>query len=108
MGNPRQARSGERQRTHAVSGSRWFKPVAGTLLPAEAAGIDVAITAPMRLWRLSILPIAVLITILLAGCSKRVDNSQHAPAIERLVSTTPSWVERGSLGKRLWEVERAF
>jgi len=38
----------------------------------------------------------------------QVDNSQHAPAIQRLVSSTPAWVDRGRMGSALWKAERDF
>jgi murein L,D-transpeptidase YcbB/YkuD len=37
-----------------------------------------------------------------------VDNSQHAPAIQRIVSSTPAWIDRGKLGSALWKAERQF
>jgi murein L,D-transpeptidase YcbB/YkuD len=51
----------------------------------------------------------LLSTCLVAGaCSQRVDNSQHAAAIEAVVTSTPDWVERTALGKKLWAIEREF
>ena len=38
----------------------------------------------------------------------KVDSSQHASAIRRVVVSTPSWVERGKLGTTLWKSERDF
>lgn len=37
-----------------------------------------------------------------------VDNSRHAPAIQRIVSSTPGWVDRGKLGSTLWKAEHDF
>src|SRR6185503_19353057 len=44
------------------------------------------------------------------GCDRapQIDNSRHAPAIERLVSSSPAWVDRDKLGSTLWKVERDF
>src|SRR5215208_2754992 len=38
----------------------------------------------------------------------KVDNSQHAPAIKRIVSSSPAWVDRDKLGSTLWKAEREF
>jgi murein L,D-transpeptidase YcbB/YkuD len=46
--------------------------------------------------------------VLAAGCSKKFDNAQHAPALEALVAGTPAWVDKTPLGKRLWKVEQQF
>jgi murein L,D-transpeptidase YcbB/YkuD len=37
-----------------------------------------------------------------------VDNSQHAPAIQRILGSTPAWVDRGKLGTTVWKAERDF
>jgi murein L,D-transpeptidase YcbB/YkuD len=37
-----------------------------------------------------------------------VDNSQHAPAIQRIVTSSPSWIDRDKLGSTLWKAEREF
>lgn len=42
------------------------------------------------------------------GCGRRIDNSQHVAAMRSLLGGTPQWVDRSSLGKRLWAFERAF
>jgi murein L,D-transpeptidase YcbB/YkuD len=44
----------------------------------------------------------------MSGCSKRIDNAVHAEPIRALLDGRPAWVEDGSLGKRLWAMERAF
>jgi murein L,D-transpeptidase YcbB/YkuD len=51
-----------------------------------------------------------LTLVLAAGCTSRpkVDNSQHAAAIKRLVASTPAWVEHSRLGATLWKAERDF
>jgi len=48
--------------------------------------------------------------IFLVACDRtpRVDNSRHAPAIQRIVSSTPAWIDRGKLGSALWKAERQF
>ena len=38
----------------------------------------------------------------------QVDNSQHAPAIQRIVTSSPSWIDRDKLGSTLWKAEREF
>ena len=38
----------------------------------------------------------------------QVDNSKHAPAIQKIVSSSPSWIERDKLGAKLWKTEREF
>jgi murein L,D-transpeptidase YcbB/YkuD len=38
----------------------------------------------------------------------QVDNSRHAPAIQRIVGSTPAWVNRDRLGSALWKAERDF
>jgi len=54
--------------------------------------------------------VAVVLTAA-AACHRgpQIDNSQHAPAIQRITSTpTPAWVGRDKLGATLWKVERQF
>ena len=48
--------------------------------------------------------------IFLVACDRTppVDNSRHAPAIQRIVSSTPAWIDRGKLGSALWKAERQF
>src|SRR5687768_407242 len=41
------------------------------------------------------------------GCS-RVESAEFAPAIQRAVSTTPTWVSRTDLGRRVWASEQQF
>src|SRR2546423_8015842 len=38
----------------------------------------------------------------------QVDNSRHAPAIQRIAASTPAWVDRDRLGTTLWKAERDF
>ena len=54
--------------------------------------------------------LAVAVVLAAAGCHRepQVDNSQHAPAIQRIVSSTPAWVGRDRFGATLWKAERQF
>jgi len=54
--------------------------------------------------------LAVAATLAVVACHRgdQVDNSQYAPAIQRLVATTPTWVERDRLATTLWKAEREF
>jgi len=47
---------------------------------------------------------------LAAGCNRepQVDNSRYAPAIERIVDSSPAWIDRDKLGSTLWKAEREF
>jgi len=51
---------------------------------------------------------AFTLTTLTAACSSKVENSQHVAAIRQTVEGTPSWLDRGEVGKRLWQIERQF
>ena len=52
---------------------------------------------------------AILALVTLAvGCNTKVDSSEHADGIRKAVEGSPSWVVRGELGKRLWQIERNF
>lgn len=59
----------------------------------------------IRTSRLAVLAAAVLLA---AACSQKVDNAQHVEPLRDLVSGTPEWVDKSSLGKRLWKIEQAF
>ena len=54
--------------------------------------------------------IAAILTlaILAGGCNTKVDNAQHVAGIRQTLERTPSWVVRGELGTRLWQIERDF
>src|SRR6185503_6844612 len=54
------------------------------------------------------LGLAVALTAVACHRGPQVDNSQHAPAIQRIVSSTPAWVGRDRLGATLWKAERQF
>jgi murein L,D-transpeptidase YcbB/YkuD len=43
-----------------------------------------------------------------AACSPTMDNTQHADGIKLIVGSTPSWVGRDPLAKKLWAIEREF
>ena len=49
-----------------------------------------------------------VLVVVASGCARKLDNAQHAPAIRQIVSSTPEWVDRSALGRRLWKVEQAF
>jgi murein L,D-transpeptidase YcbB/YkuD len=49
----------------------------------------------------------VLLVSLLPSCHK-VDNSRHVDGIRKIVRSTPQWIDRSALGRRLWTIERAF
>src|SRR5258706_11327873 len=50
-----------------------------------------------------------LLAALISSCAReKIDNSQYVAAIQKIVSSSPSWIERGKLGTRLWDSERAF
>ena len=57
---------------------------------------------------LRIIAIAVLPALAACNSEPRVDNSQHASAIQRIVSSTPAWVDRTKMGSTLWKAERDF
>ena len=59
----------------------------------------------IRLLRVSIA--LATIALLVDACGK-VDNQQHHDKLQALVTSTPAWVDRGPLGKKLWAFERAF
>ena len=54
------------------------------------------------------LGLAVLLTAVACHRGPQVDNSQHAAAIQRIVSSTPAWVGRDRLAATLWKAERQF
>jgi len=54
------------------------------------------------------LALVVMLTVVACHRGPQVDNSQHAPAIQRLAASTPTWVGRGRLATTLWNAERQF
>jgi len=54
------------------------------------------------------LGLAVALTATACHRGPQVDNSQYAPAIQRIVSSTPAWIGRDRLSATLWKAERQF
>ena len=55
------------------------------------------------------LGIAVIVFCVCASaCGEKIDNSQYAEPIGRILAEAPDWVEKTALGRRLWAVEREF
>jgi murein L,D-transpeptidase YcbB/YkuD len=52
--------------------------------------------------------ILVAFAIVTVGCNRKVENSRHVDGIRQALAGTPSWVDRGALGGRLWQIERDF
>ena len=52
--------------------------------------------------------VAVVLTASACHLRPQVDNSQYAPAVQRIVGATPSWVGRDKVGAALWKAERQF
>jgi murein L,D-transpeptidase YcbB/YkuD len=52
--------------------------------------------------------ILVLAVLVISACGPSVENEHHVAAIRKVVESTPPWVHRGALGKRLWTIQRAF
>src|SRR4030095_7240592 len=54
--------------------------------------------------------LGLVVTLTAVACHRgpQVDNSQHAPAIQRIVGSTPAWIGRDRLGATLWKGERQF
>jgi murein L,D-transpeptidase YcbB/YkuD len=54
--------------------------------------------------------IGLAVAVMAVACHRgpQGDNSQHAPATQRIVSSRPGWVGRDRLGTTLWEVEQHF
>jgi murein L,D-transpeptidase YcbB/YkuD len=50
----------------------------------------------------------LLVTTALAAqaCHRPVDNSIYAPALQRIVTGTPAWVDHTALGAKLWTIEQ--
>jgi len=51
---------------------------------------------------------ALCVALLVSACENKIDNSQHVALLRALVGSTPKWVANDPLGKRLWQIERAF
>src|SRR5262245_3429220 len=52
--------------------------------------------------------LVVALTAVACDSGSQVRNSPYAPAIQRIVSSTPAWVGGDGLGAALWKVERRF
>src|ERR1700752_4718844 len=52
--------------------------------------------------------VAVVVAAAARHRGPQVDKSQHAPAIRRVVSSTPQWIGRDRLSATLWKAERQF
>ena len=57
---------------------------------------------------LSAIGLTVAVTAAAFHTGPQVDNSQYAPAIQRLVSSTPEWIAHDRLAVTLWKTERQF
>ena len=50
-----------------------------------------------------------LLAVLISGCAReKIDNAQHVAAIQKIVSSSPAWIEHDKLGAKLWDSEEAF
>jgi len=50
-----------------------------------------------------------LLAVLISGCAReKIDNTQHVAAIQKIVSSSPSWIEHDKVGAKLWDSEEAF
>jgi murein L,D-transpeptidase YcbB/YkuD len=55
------------------------------------------------------LSVVLLLAVLTATAAcDRITNEQHAPGIRRALAGTPTWIDRSSLGRQLWGIERTF
>ena len=51
----------------------------------------------------------LLIAVLISGCAReKIENTRHVSAIQKIVSSSPSWIDRDKLGRKLWDREEAF
>jgi murein L,D-transpeptidase YcbB/YkuD len=53
-------------------------------------------------------PLALCIAVAGQGCGERVDSAKHVAALRHLAASTPAWVDKSPVGRRLWKVEQAF
>lgn len=49
-----------------------------------------------------------MFVVVVSACGPRVDNAVPVDGLRTIVTSTPDWVDRGALGRRLWSIERAF
>jgi murein L,D-transpeptidase YcbB/YkuD len=53
--------------------------------------------------------ILFLLAVLISSCAReKIDNAQHVSAIQKIVSSSPSWIEHDKLGAKLWDSEETF
>jgi murein L,D-transpeptidase YcbB/YkuD len=50
----------------------------------------------------------VCVVAITTGCQRNVDNAEHEAAMRAVLDRAPAWVDKSSLGKRLWKIEQAF
>jgi murein L,D-transpeptidase YcbB/YkuD len=62
----------------------------------------------MTIRRHAVAAVIVCVLAIAPGCARNVDNSEHADAIRKVVSSTPAWVDKSAIGRRLWKMEQAF
>jgi murein L,D-transpeptidase YcbB/YkuD len=46
--------------------------------------------------------------LLAAACEQKVDNAQHVQKMRALTATSPAWVGRDALSRKLWQTEKQF
>lgn len=54
------------------------------------------------------LPVLVLAVVFVSACSPKIESEAHVAGIRAIAESTPQWVDRGALGKRLWAIQQAF
>jgi murein L,D-transpeptidase YcbB/YkuD len=52
--------------------------------------------------------LVVFAVLAASACSHTVDNARHVDGIRKAVASSPEWVGRDRLGRKLWTIERAF
>src|SRR5215217_4349054 len=62
----------------------------------------------MKTPRLRTLVFALVLAAAACHRGPQIDNSQHAAAVQRIVTSTPAWAGRDKLGATLWKAERQF
>src|SRR5438552_156020 len=81
----------------------------GSGIGNQGSGLDIALVGDVGTQLLRLV-IALLSIVAAAGCHRApvIDNSQHAPAIQRILNSSPAWVDRDKLRSTLWKAEREF
>ncbi len=49
-----------------------------------------------------------VVSLVASACDRNPDNAQHVEQIRALTASTPAWVGKDALARRLWRIERAF